>query len=72
MIAGRYLSSQYLAAWLITQLEGIKAARRAIHYVTQVGEKEICVTHAIANISPSCMAEKNCRDLMFSSRSIDG
>lgn len=50
--AGGCLSSQYLAAWVIARLEGVEAARSAIHYVAPVGEKEAYVTRAMANISP--------------------
>jgi len=50
--AGGCLSSHYLAAWFIARLAGIEAARNAIHYVAPVGEKEIYVARAMANISP--------------------
>ncbi|SEJ74780.1 DJ-1/PfpI family protein [Paraburkholderia diazotrophica] len=50
--AGGCLSSQYLAAWFIARLEGVEAARSAIHYVAPVAEKEAYVTRAMANISP--------------------
>ena len=50
--AGGCLSSQYLAAWFIARLEGVEAARDAIHYVAPVGEKETYVTRAMANIAP--------------------
>ena len=50
--AGGCLSSQYLAAWVIARLEGVEAARSAIHYVAPVGEKETYVTRAMTNISP--------------------
>lgn len=50
--AGGCLSSQYLAAWFIARLEGVEAARSAIHYVAPVGEKEAYVSRAMANISP--------------------
>lgn len=50
--AGGCLSSQYLAAWVIARLEGVEAARSAIHYVAPVGEKEAYVTRAMANIAP--------------------
>jgi transcriptional regulator GlxA family with amidase domain len=50
--AGGCLASQYLAAWFIARLEGLEAARSAIHYVAPVGEKEDYVTRAMANISP--------------------
>jgi len=49
--AGGCLSSQYLAAWFIARLAGVEAARSAIHYVAPVGEKEVYVTRAMANIS---------------------
>jgi transcriptional regulator GlxA family with amidase domain len=50
--AGGCLASQYLAAWFIARLEGVEAARRAIHYVAPVGEKEAYVTRAMENVSP--------------------
>jgi len=50
--AGGCLSSQYLAAWFIARLEGLEAARDAIHYVAPVGEKEVYVERALANIAP--------------------
>jgi transcriptional regulator GlxA family with amidase domain len=49
--AGGCLSSQYLAAWCISRLAGIEAARSALHYVAPVGEKDIYITRAMANIS---------------------
>ncbi|MHC8309543.1 DJ-1/PfpI family protein [Pseudomonas sp. GT1P32] len=49
--AGGCLSSQYLAAWFISRLAGVEAARSALHYVAPVGEKEIYITRAMANIS---------------------
>jgi len=49
--AGGCLSSQYLAAWFIARLEGVEAARSAIHYVAPVGEKDEYVNRAMANIS---------------------
>jgi len=50
--AGGCLSSQYLAAWVIARCEGLDAAKSAMHYVAPVGEKELYVERAIANISP--------------------
>lgn len=50
--AGGCLSSQYLAAWVIARLEGLDAATSALHYVAPVGEKELYVDRAVANISP--------------------
>lgn len=50
--AGGCLSSQYLAAWVIARFEGIEAARSALHYVAPVGEKELYVDRAMANVTP--------------------
>lgn len=50
--AGGCLASQYLAAWLIARLVGEEAARSAMHYVAPVGEKDIYVQRAMANIAP--------------------
>ena len=50
--AGGCLSSQYLAAWVIARLEGLDAAKSAMHYVAPVGEKELYVDRAVANITP--------------------
>lgn len=50
--AGGCLSSQYLAAWLIARLEGLEAARSAMHYVAPVGEKEAYVSRAMRNVLP--------------------
>lgn len=50
--AGGCLASQYLAAWLIARLEGLEAAKAALHYVAPVGEKEPYVDRAMANIMP--------------------
>jgi transcriptional regulator GlxA family with amidase domain len=50
--AGGCFASQYLAAWMIVRLEGIEAAKSALHYVAPVGEKELYVDRAIANITP--------------------
>jgi transcriptional regulator GlxA family with amidase domain len=50
--AGGCMSSQYLAAWVIARLEGLDAAKSAMHYVAPVGEKELYVDRAMANITP--------------------
>lgn len=50
--AGGCLSAQYLAAWVIARFEGLDAARSAMHYVAPVGEKELYVDRAMANITP--------------------
>jgi transcriptional regulator GlxA family with amidase domain len=50
--AGGCLASQYLAAWIITRLEGKDAAEGALNYVAPVGEKEEYVERAWRNIAP--------------------
>lgn len=50
--AGGCLASQYLAAWTIARLEGVEAARAALHYVAPVGEKDAHVEHAMGVIGP--------------------
>lgn len=50
--AGGCLASQYLAAWVIARFEGVEAAKSAMHYVAPVGEKELYVERALANITP--------------------
>ncbi|WP_417226459.1 DJ-1/PfpI family protein [Amphritea sp.] len=55
--AGGCLASQYLAAWVLTRLEGIEVAQEALHYVAPVSEKDDYVARAMANISPYIMGE---------------
>lgn len=50
--AGGCLASQYLAAWVIARLAGVKAAEAALHYVAPVGEKEEYVARAMRNVEP--------------------
>jgi len=50
--AGGCLASQYLAAWVIARLDGVEAAKEAMHYVAPVGEKDTYVTRALENITP--------------------
>ncbi|MFE0920478.1 DJ-1/PfpI family protein [Streptomyces nigra] len=50
--AGGCLASHYLAAWIITRLQGRNAAERALHYVAPVGEKEEYIERAWRNIGP--------------------
>ena len=50
--AGGCLASQYLAAWVIARLEGIEAAKSAMHYVAPVGEKDEYVARALRSIAP--------------------
>jgi transcriptional regulator GlxA family with amidase domain len=50
--AGGCLASPYLAAWVIARLQGVDAAREALHYVAPVGEKESYVERALRQIGP--------------------
>lgn len=50
--AGGCLASPYLAAWVIARLQGVDAAREALHYVAPVGEKESYVAQAMGHIGP--------------------
>lgn len=50
--AGGCLASPYLAAWVIARLQGVEAARSALHYVAPVGEKDLYVDRAMAHIEP--------------------
>jgi transcriptional regulator GlxA family with amidase domain len=50
--AGGCLSSQYLATWIIARTEGVEAARRAMHYVAPVGEKDSYVDKALSHVQP--------------------
>ena len=50
--AGGCLASQYLAAWMITNLAGADAARSALEYVAPVGEKDEYIARAMRNIEP--------------------
>jgi transcriptional regulator GlxA family with amidase domain len=50
--AGGCLASQYLATWVIARLEGLEAARSAMHYVAPVGEKDDYVARAMRNVTP--------------------
>ena len=50
--AGGCLASHYLGAWIIARLEGIEAAKSALHFVAPVGEKEEYIERALRNIRP--------------------
>jgi transcriptional regulator GlxA family with amidase domain len=50
--AGGCLASSYLAAWVLARLEGVQAARDAIHYVAPVGEKDEHVERTMKHITP--------------------
>ena len=50
--AGGCLASQYLASWVIARLEGIEAAKDAMHYVAPVGEKSDFIERMLRNVTP--------------------
>lgn len=50
--AGGCLGSQYLASWVIARLEGIEAAKGAMHYVAPVGEKDKYIERMLRNVTP--------------------
>lgn len=54
--AGGCLASPYLAAWVIARLQGVEAAREAIHYVAPVGEKQAFVQRTMAHLAPNLEA----------------
>lgn len=56
--AGGCLASQYLATWIIARLEGVEAAKSAMHYVAPVGEKDDYVARAIGHIAPYLPAQR--------------
>lgn len=60
--AGGCMSSQYLAAWVIARVEGIEAAKSAIHYVAPVGEKEEYVERALKNVVPY-LPQQSCAEV---------
>ena len=41
---------------MIARLEGVEAARSALHYVAPVGEKEDYIERAMRNITPYLLA----------------
>lgn len=50
--AGGCLASPYLAAWVIARLQGVQAARDALHDVAPVGEKDAYVGRALGHVTP--------------------
>ena len=50
--AGGCMSSQYLAAWVITKLAGEEEAKEVIYYVAPVGQKEDYVERIISVVKP--------------------
>jgi transcriptional regulator GlxA family with amidase domain len=50
--AGGCLAAQYLAFWMIARLEGLEAAKSALHYVAPVGEKEAYLERARRQVMP--------------------
>lgn len=57
--AGGCLASQYLAAWVIARLAGVREAEEALHYVAPVGEKDVYVRQALAAVAPYLPAAVN-------------
>ena len=50
--AGGCMSSQYLAAWVITKLASEEEAKEVIYYVAPVGQKEDYVERIISVVKP--------------------
>jgi len=50
--AGGCMSSQYLAAWVITKLAGEEEAKEVIYYVAPVGQKEDYVERIMKVVKP--------------------
>lgn len=50
--AGGCLASSYLACWVIARLEGIQAAKNAMHYFAPVGEKDEFVERMLRHVTP--------------------
>lgn len=51
--AGGCMASAYLATWVMWRAAGREAARKALHYVAPVGEKDAWVEHALGVVAPS-------------------
>jgi len=51
--AGGCMASAYLATWVMWRAAGREAARKALHYVAPVGEKEAWVEHALGVVAQS-------------------
>jgi transcriptional regulator GlxA family with amidase domain len=60
--AGGCLGAQYLASWVIARLEGVEAARSAMHYVAPVGEKEEYIERMLRNVTPYLSAADHPRE----------
>jgi hypothetical protein len=45
-------SSAQLAAWMIARLQGVEAAKGALHHVAPAGEKDDYIERAMRNITP--------------------
>ena len=50
--AGGCMASVYLAAWLMVRKAGVEAARKALHYVAPVGEKDAYAEQVLSVVSP--------------------
>ncbi|MCF5507331.1 hypothetical protein NQT62_09830 [Limnobacter humi] len=46
------LRAQYLPSWVIARLEGIEAARGALHHVAPVGKMEDYIERMLRNVTP--------------------
>ena len=50
--AGGCLATQYLSFWILARLEGLDAAKEALHYVAPVGEKDVYLARALQHVAP--------------------
>lgn len=48
--AGGCMSAQYISAWMLARFKGLDVAKEVLHYFAPVGEKEVYVTQALANV----------------------
>lgn len=55
--AGGCLSAQYISAWMIARLKGVKEATEVLHYFAPVGEKDEYVARALSHIEPNLLAQ---------------
>ena len=55
--AGGCLSAQYISAWMIARLKGVKEATEVLHYFSPVGEKDQYVARALSHIEPNLLAQ---------------
>ena len=55
--AGGCLSAQYISAWMIARLKGVKEATEVLHYFSPVGEKDEYIARALSHIEPNLLAQ---------------